>query len=135
MRNTPANLNASAATQMFLYQTWARPNLVSGAFQTVTDPVTGAITRTSTPATTFFSSLEGMTDELRLSYEAAAALAAADGTGGFAGIAPVGDAFMRAVAEGLATRDMWGANAATDGLIDLWFCRRNRRTRPGHQPR
>ena len=121
VRNTSANLNASAATQMFLYQTWARPNLVSGAFQTVTDPVTGAITRTSTPATTFFSSLEGMTDELRLSYEAAAALAAADGTGGFAGIAPVGDAFMRAVAEGLATRDMWGANAATDGLIDLWF--------------
>lgn len=28
---------------------------------------------------------------------------------------------MRAVTEGVATRDMWSATAGTDGLIDLWF--------------
>ena len=121
VRNTPANANASAATRLYLYQTWARPNLVEGAFLTTTDPVTGAVTRTTTPATTFFASLEAMTEELRLANLAAVALAAADGTGGFAGIAPVGEAFLRAVASGLATRDMWAPGALTDGLIDLWF--------------
>jgi hypothetical protein len=121
LRSTPANPNASAATRLYMYQTWARPNLVDGAFLTTTDPVTGAVTRTTTPATTFFATLEAMTEELRLANLAAVALAAADGTGGFAGIAPVGEAFLRAVASGLATRDMWAPGALTDGLIDLWF--------------
>jgi hypothetical protein len=121
LRDIPANANASARTEMFLYQTWARPNLVAGALQTATDPNTGAVTRTGNPATTFFNSLEEMTEELRLAYDNAAQMAAADGTGGFAGIARVGEAFMRAVAEGVATRNMWAADAATDGLIDLWF--------------
>lgn len=122
LRNIPANTNANAATEMFLYQTWARPNLVTGALETATDPVTGAVTRTGNPApSTFFGSLEAMTDELRLAYDNAQQMAAADGTGGYAGIARVGEAFMRAVAEGVATRDMWAADASTDGLIDLWF--------------
>lgn len=121
LRNIPANAKASAATQVFLYQTWARPNLVNGAFVTTTDPVTGAVTRTTTPATTFFANLEAMTEELRVAYEAAATLAGADGTGGIAGIAPVGQALMRAVTEGIATRDMWSPDAASDGLLDLWF--------------
>ena len=121
LRNIPANPNASAATRLYMYQTWARPNLVNGAFVTTTDPLTGAVTRTTTPATTFFANLETMTEELRLANLAAVALAAADGTGGYAGIAPVGEAFMRAVGSGLATRDTWGPNALTDGLIDLWF--------------
>lgn len=121
LRNVPANSNASAATRLYLYQTWARPNLVTGAFQTTTDPVTGAITRTATPATTFFPNLESMTDELRLSYLAAADFADNDGSSGFAGIAPVGESFMRAVSTGIATRDMWAPNSLTDGLIDLWF--------------
>jgi hypothetical protein len=123
LRNIPANANASAQTQtqMFLYQTWARPNLVDGALQTTTDAVTGAVTRTGAPATTFFNSLETMTEELRLAYDNAAQMAAADGSGGFAGIARVGEAFLRAVTEGVATRDMWAADAASDGLIDLWF--------------
>jgi hypothetical protein len=121
LRNIPANAHASAATQMFLYQTWARPNLIDGAFVTSTDAVTGAVTRTTTPAATFFNALEGMTEELRLASLGATALAAANGTGGFVGIAPVGQSFMRAVQDGVATRDMYGATAATDGLIDLWF--------------
>lgn len=120
-RDIPANPNASAATQVFLYQTWARPNLVDGAFVSLTDETTGEVTRTDTPATTYYSSLEGMTEDLRLAYLAAAAQAAADGSGGVAGIAPVGESFMRAVQGGLATRDFYGADAATDGLLDLWF--------------
>ncbi len=120
-RTLPANGNASAATQLFLYETWARPNLVSGAFVTTTDPVTGAVTRTATPANTFFPDLESMTSELVTAYASAAAAAGNDGSGGFAGISPVGRSFMRAVAEGVATRNMWAPGAGTDGLIDLWF--------------
>jgi hypothetical protein len=33
----------------------------------------------------------------------------------------VGQAFVRAVQSGVATRDMYGAQALTDGLMDLWF--------------
>jgi len=121
VRNVPANANGNAATDLYLYQTWARPNLVAGAFVTTTDPTTGAVTRTATPATTFFSDLEAMTSELKTSYQAALDLADNDGSAGFKGIAPVGEAFMRAVTEGVATRDMWASNALTDGLIDLWF--------------
>lgn len=120
LRNIPANLKASAASQVYLYQTWARPNLVDGAFVSTTDPVTGAVTRTNTPATTFFAKLEDMTNELKQGYSAAAAFASTDG-GAIAGIAPVGEAFMRAVTSGLATRDFYAADALTDGLIDLWF--------------
>jgi MYXO-CTERM domain-containing protein len=121
LREIPANANANAAAELYLYQTWARPNLVHGAFATTTDLTTGEVTRTTTPANTFYSDLETMTEDLRQSFIAAAAQAATDGSGGFAGIAPVGEAFMRAVASGVATRDMWAADAATDGLIDLWF--------------
>jgi hypothetical protein len=120
-RDIPANSNASADTEVFLYQTWARPNFVDGAFRTVTDETTGVVTRTTTPATTYFPTLEAMTNELRLSFDNATLNAAADGTGGITAVAPVGEAFMRAVLEGTATRDMWAADAATDGLIDLWF--------------
>lgn len=120
-RGSFANPNASGATQVYLYQTWARPNLVAGAFVTITDETTGAVTRTATPATTYFPDLASMTSELRASYAAAAEQGAADGSGGFAGIAPVGEAFQRAVDQGLATADMWAIDAATDGRIDLWF--------------
>lgn len=122
VRTIPAAPNALGTTEVYLYQTWARPNLVDGAFVTTTDPVTGAVTRTANPSLgTFFSNLEAMTDELEAAYAAAAAFAGADGTGGIAGIAPVGRAFMSAVQAGIATRDMWAPDALTDGLIDLWF--------------
>ncbi|MBC7941628.1 MAG: PEP-CTERM sorting domain-containing protein, partial [Chitinophagaceae bacterium] len=42
-------------------------------------------------------------------------------SGGITGIVPSGQAFRRAVASGVATRDMYGPGATTDGLIDLWF--------------
>lgn len=121
LRNIAANTHASVDTQMYLYQTWARPNLVNAPYTTTTDPVTGAISFTSTPAQSFYPSLDAMTQDLRNAYLNAATQAAADGSGGFAGIAPVGEAFMRAVNKGVATSNMYAANAATDGLLDLWF--------------
>ncbi len=122
VRDVPGNANASAGTEMYLYQTWARPNLVNGALATVTDETTGEVTRTGAVNTnTFFDNLEAMTAELKSSYEAALAQADNDGSAGFKGIAPVGEAFMTAVQAGIATRDMWSPDAATDGLVDLWF--------------
>ena len=121
LRNVPANAYASAATELYLYQTWARPNLVNAPFTTVTDPVTGAISFTDTPATSYYDSLGAMTDDLRDAYRLAATLAGADGSGGVIGIAPVGESFMRAINDGIATPDMYAANAGSDGLIDLWF--------------
>lgn len=79
------------------------------------------MTRTTTPANTFFSDLEGMTAELKASYQAAADQAKLDGSAGFQAIAPVGEAFLLAVTSGIATRNMWADDAAIDGLIDLWF--------------
>lgn len=112
----PVNAHASASTEVFLYQTWARPDMVHGALASITDEATGAVTRTADPNATYFSDLESMTDELRLAYDNAAAL-----SGDIAGIAPVGDAFLRAVQSGVATRDPYAADALSDDRIDLWF--------------
>jgi len=112
----PVNSNASASTEVFLYQTWARPDLVSGALVSTTDDITGVVTRTATPKTTHFSDLETMTEELRLAYAGAASLA-----GDITGIAPVGETFMRGVLDGVATRNFYASDALTDGKIDLWF--------------
>ena len=120
-RVLPANAHASTATQLYLYQTWARPNFVQGALASSTDPVKGVVTRSSNPATTFFPDLEAMTEELRSNFQSFVTAAGADGTGGFAGISPVGQAFMRAVLDGVATRNPYAADALTDGRIDLWF--------------
>jgi hypothetical protein len=120
-RGTFSNANANAAAELYLYQTWARPNLVDGAFATTTN-ADGSVTRSADLSTgTFFGSLEDMTDQLKASFEAALDQANNDGSPGFTGIAPVGEAFMRAVLTGVATRDMWAPDALTDGLIDLWF--------------
>ncbi len=62
-----------------------------------------------------------MTADLKIPCANAAAIAGSDGTGGIKGIAPVGGSFLRAVEEGVATRDMYAATAGTDGLMDLWF--------------
>lgn len=121
LRSIPTNAHASAATDLYLYQTWARPNLVNAPFTTLTDPVTGAISFSGTPATSFYTSLAAMTEDLRQSYAAAATLAGADGTGGIKAIAPVGESFLRAIQDGVATPDMYAPGALSDGLIDLWF--------------
>ena len=121
-QRTHPNANANPDAELYLYQAWARPNRIHGAPGTTTNETTGDVTRQNTLSTaTFFNSLEEMTGESKASYEAALDQADNDGTAGFAGIAEVGEAFMRAVATGVATRDMWAADAGSDGLIDLWF--------------
>ena len=120
-RVLPANAHASVATQLYAYQTWARPNFVQGALASSTDETTGVVTRSANPATTFFPDLESMTEELRANFQSFVTAAGTDGTGGYAGIAPVGQAFLRAVQSGVATRNPYADNALSDGLIDLWF--------------
>ena len=120
-RGTFSNAKASTATELYLYQTWARPDLINAPGTKIIDPATGNATYTSTPATSFFPSLEAMTGQLKSSYQAALEQADNDLTPGFKGIAPVGEAFLRAVTSGIATRDMYSADALSDGLIDLWF--------------
>jgi hypothetical protein len=83
---------------------------------TVTDPVTGAILPGVGAATTYESSLAAMTADLHNAYFGLAGSNAA-----FAGVAPVGDAFLAAVTAGIATANPYAADAAIDGLIDLWW--------------
>ncbi len=73
---------------LYLYETWARPNMVTGAVVANTDDQTGAITNTATTAPEYYQSLEAMTADLRTAYEGAAAANPI-----FAGVAPVGAAF------------------------------------------
>lgn len=121
-RGAFSNANAAADTEVFLYQTWARPNLLDGAFITTTDETTGAVTRSADVSlTTHYATLEDMTADLVAGYQQTVDEAAADGTPGFKATAPVGEAFLRAVQSGVATRDFWADGALTDGLIDLWF--------------
>lgn len=120
-RNIPTNVNANPDAQIYLQQTWARPNLINAPALSSPDPRTGDAIYGSTPATSFFSSLEEMTDEITTALGTVASFAATDGTRGIDGIIPVGQAFVNAVQAGFATRDMYAPGALADGLIDLWF--------------
>jgi hypothetical protein len=122
LRNIPANPNANPDAKIYLQQVWARPNMVNPPGTATIDPRTGNATYDPTvPAPSFYDSLEAATADLKAGNERIAEFAAADGTGGIAGIVPVGEAFMRAIRAGVATGDMYAADALTDGLIDLWF--------------
>ncbi len=120
-RTIPANPNANASAQVYLQQTWARPNLINPPGTSTPDPRTGNAIYSTTPAPSYFSSLEEMTTELTAAMNNVASFAGADGSGGIEGVIPVGQAFLRAVQNGVATRDMYGPTAGSDGLIDLWF--------------
>jgi len=115
-RTIRGNANESVDTDVYLYQTWARPDMIYPHTNTTTDPVTGAILPGSGAATLWQSSLEAMTTDLHNAYFGLAA-----SNPDFAGVAGVGDAFMLAVQSGIATRNPYAADAATDGLIDLWW--------------
>ena len=120
-RGIAANVNANADAQVYLQQTWARPNLINPPGTATPNPLTGDAVYSTTPAPSYFSSLEAMTDEMTVAMNSVAAYAGSDGSGGITGVIPVGQAFLRAVQDGVATRDMYGATATSDGLIDLWF--------------
>ena len=98
----PVNPHARADAQVFLYQTWARPDMIApngtnanGHFYTAAE------------------GLEAMTADLHASYfdRAAANPRIED-------VAPVGDAFLRAVQAGIAMRDPYVPEA---GKVDLWY--------------
>lgn len=117
-RTIKGNPNENAAAQVYLYQTWARPDMVFAHGNTTTDPITGAVLPASGTSIPTYTSLQAMTTDLHNSYFD---LASANPSKFNGGVAPVGDAFMRAVEDGVATANPYEANAPTDGLIDLWW--------------
>ena len=103
VRAIPKNANASAATKVYLTQTWARPDMVFAHKITTPDTTTAdgrPIVDTSAAggaATLYYNSLAAMTTDLHAAFAAKAT-----SNPKFAGVIPVGDAFQRAVDLGLA---------------------------------
>jgi hypothetical protein len=121
------NTNASAATKVYLTETWARPDMVYAHLNTVADASTPdgrPIVDTSanpngTQATLYYSSLAGMTADLHTDFYAKAA-----SNPGFAGVIPVGDAFQFAFDHGLVQTSGFynAAGTYTPQLpMDLWW--------------
>lgn len=127
-RVIPANANASAATKVYLLETWARPDMVFAHKITKADPTTpdgSPIVDTSAsggPATLYYASLGDMTADLKTSF-----LAKAASNPGFAGVIPAGEAFQMALDLGLAKSDgFYDANGVytlpqAGDLMNLWW--------------
>ena len=98
VRNIPQNPNASAATKVYLTDTWARPDMVFAHKITTPDAASAdgrPIVDTSSAggdAALYYASLAAMSADLHASF---AAKASANPR--FAGVIPVGDAFQLAV--------------------------------------
>jgi len=110
LRTIPANPNASAETRVYLIQTWARPDMVFPHLATVPDanyptvPDGRPIVDTTDPnypngyaATLYYANdgLGAMTSDLHAAFYGEA-------HPNFAGVVPVGDAFQRALDDGVA---------------------------------
>ena len=110
------NSNASAATRVYLEQSWARPDMVFPHLITTPDITTAdgrPIVDTSAaggPATLYYANLAGMTADLHAAFFNKALT-----NPNFAGVAAVGDAFQRAVNEGIAKG---GGFYKSDGTYD-----------------
>ena len=122
-RDIPANPHTSAATRIVLAQTWARPDMVEAHKLTRPDLATsdGRPIARAGDATRYYADLAGMTADLHQAFHAVAAA-----NPGFAAVAPVGDAFQRAIDQGLAQGSgFYGADgsavAGPAGLVDLWW--------------
>ena len=130
-RTIPKNANFSANTKVYVEQTWARPDMVEAHKVTtpdLTSPTGAPIVDTSgtggaagTAATLYYGNLAGMTADMRAAFYG---LVAANP--GFTGVIPVGDAFQRAVDQGLVLgAGFYDANGVyvepTNGLINLWW--------------
>jgi hypothetical protein len=136
-RNIAANPNASAATQVWLEQTWARPDMVEAHKITKADitsadgrPIVDASSAGGN-ATLYYDSLAGMTADLHASFYGKAA-----SNPGFAGVVPVGDAFQRAVDQGLAQgHGFYGADGSfvegATGQLNLWWLDRTHASKYG----
>jgi hypothetical protein len=137
VRVIPPNPNASPSAQVFLLQTWARPDMVFPHLSTVADanyptvPDGRPIVDTSHPAfpngfpdMLYYEAegLAGMTADLRMAFATKA-----QANPRFAGVIPVGDAFQRAVDQGVAKGDgFYGADgtyaaAVPQDKINLWW--------------
>lgn len=106
LRRIPANPNANPNALVYLYQTWARPDLTYPAGS----PYEG-------------EPLETMTRDLRDAYSQAALE-----DGRITAIAPVGEAFMRAVRTGVALRNPYetvdaarGRGGSRGNAVNLWW--------------
>ena len=132
-RTIPNNTRFNASTQVYLEQTWARPDMVEAHWITAPDkttadgrPVidpTGGVTGGTAPAmaTLYFNALAGMSTEMHDAFYSLGTAA-----NGFAGVVPVGDAFQRAVDTGVARGNgFYDANGVytepAGGPINLWW--------------
>lgn len=128
VRTIPQNTDASAATKVYLTETWARPDMVFAHKITTPDPTTPdgrPIVDTSSAggaATLYYSTLAAMTQDLHASFAAKAA-----SNPRFAGVIPVGDAFQSAINAGLAqSSGFFGPDgtyntAPPSSLMNLWW--------------
>ena len=127
VRNIPQNANASAATKIYLTQTWARPDMVFAHLLTVADantPDGAPIVDTSSaggPATLYEKSLAGLTRDLHESFATALRTHPR-----LAGLVHSGDAFQLALLEGAQHEGFFDAAGvyvpdAPGGPIDLWW--------------
>ena len=135
LRTIPANPNASPHTKVYLTQTWARPDMVFPHLATVPNPDYPAvpdgrpIVDTSNPSfphgfpdTLYYSSLAQMTQDLHTAFYNQAAA-----NPGLAGVIPVGDAFQRALDEGVVKRGHFYDAAGVytkprrHGEMNLWW--------------
>ena len=137
VRTIPANPNANSQAKVYLTQTWARPDMVFPHLATVADanyptvPDGRPIVDTSNPAfpngfpdTLYYEDegLTAMTADLRNAFASKAAA-----NPGFAGVIPVGDAFLRAVDDGIAKGDGFYNAAGTyaeevpSDKLNLWW--------------
>jgi hypothetical protein len=133
-RTVPKNANFNPNTKVYIEETWARPDMVEAHKITTPDltSTTGApILDTSAAggnATLYYTSaastaanLGAMTADMHAAFYG---LAAANS--GITGVIPVGDAFQRAVDQGLVmTGGFYKADGTyvepTDGSINLWW--------------
>jgi hypothetical protein len=102
VRTVPnANPHARPQTEVYLYQTWARPDMIAPHGTNING--------------TFYSATEGleaMTADFHASYFGRAAA-----NPGIEDVSRVGDAFLRAVQDGVAMRDPYVPEA---GKVNLW---------------
>jgi hypothetical protein len=128
VRNIQANPNASAATKIYLTDTWARPDMVFAHKITTpdTNSVNGSpIVDTSAAGgneTLYYPTLAAMTSDLHDAFYAEAAA-----NPGFAGVIPVGDAFQLALdshlakSSGFYKADGTFSTPQPGDLINLWW--------------
>ena len=127
-RVIPQNTHASASTQIFLTDTWARPDMVFAHLITTPDvnsPTGSPIVDTSSsggPATLYYPTLAGMTQDLHAAFANKVAT-----NPNFASVVPAGDAFQLALDMGVAkSSGFYNANGTFStpqpgDLLNLWW--------------